>query len=201
MSKRTALHLLITCLLFLWAVVYNYLHKDTDLLRQYAGEISNFIEKNEQDAQKWVVDNQESIKKLTFEGLTLAEKAQIIKTITQKEDKLFTILLHKEDSLLYWSNNKVIPNKEEMGQFLKQADKSLLHLVVGDYYAVRVKVNNVHLTTLIPIKYRINIEKNQLQNLYPANHFIPDLVKISKVESPYPLVVNNQKIAYLESIG
>jgi two-component system, NtrC family, nitrogen regulation sensor histidine kinase NtrY len=199
MAKRTALHLIVTCFLFIWAVVYNYLHKDTDLLQQYAEEISVYLNQQELATQNWIVANQVALKSLTSEGLTISDKAKTIQKIQQDESELFTFLMHKEDSLLYWSNNKAIPSKEEFKKMLSLPEKTLLNLVVGNYFAVRVNVSNTFFTTLIPIKYRINIEKNQQQNLFPANRFIPDLVKLSNDESPYLIKVGGQKIGYLNS--
>jgi two-component system, NtrC family, nitrogen regulation sensor histidine kinase NtrY len=199
MTRHTSIHLFLTVFLLVWAIGYKYWNKDTELLAQYASEITNYLAEQEQLSQKWVVANQEPLKKLGNQGILMKDRASAFQAINQEESELFTILLHNEDSLLYWSNNKAIPSREELNRFLKMPDKTMLNLVIGDYFAIKVKLEKAYITTLIPVKYRINIEKNQQQNLFPANRFIPDLVKVNTSVSPYQLKSGGQIVSYLQT--
>lgn len=90
----------------------------------------------------------------------------------------FSLFLYREDSLLYWTNNKVLPNVSEI-KLPNERSYDFFQLANGKYEQIRDRVRidttNYTVITLIPIAYEYAYQNEYLQNHialsgnYPAN--------------------------------
>ncbi|MEY4927320.1 MAG: hypothetical protein RI894_1756 [Bacteroidota bacterium] len=94
------------------------------------------------------------------------------------ENKPFSLFLYHNDSLVFWTNNKVLPNSSETA-LPKERSYSLFQLSNGKYEQIRDKIRidttNYTVITLIPIAYEYAYENEYLHNHialpgdYPSN--------------------------------
>ncbi len=103
-------------------------------------------------------------------------------SVLQKEK--FTILIFENDSLIYWSNNKVpIYDNYNTNQF-----EAGLNFLVNGYYDVRqVNMDSILLVGLVPIKHEYTYENQFLKNEFAGSFNIPDNVKLSRIKDEFAI--------------
>ena len=153
MMKRLLLYLLAGAILLAVAITADRGYKDTALLQQYAAEISAYLAGQESEAQAWVLQQQPALRARAA-GQPVAHPADWINTLTGQAVKPYTVLIHAGDSILFASNNKALPQREQLAEIAKAGERAVLQLSLGYYYARRQNFGPAQTLTLqVPIRF------------------------------------------------
>ncbi len=112
-----------------------------------------------------------------------------------------TILVHHGDSLLSWSNTKLIPTQRDLKFLSGQKGRVLLRLPQGWYLANVGQKDNDTRSVLIPIRYELNFNELGKKNAFPANPKISTNVQVSNSTTDYPVTIGGQEICWLRADG
>ncbi|MFN0034310.1 MAG: ATP-binding protein [Saprospiraceae bacterium] len=112
-----------------------------------------------------------------------------------------TVLTHRSDSLLSWSNTNVIPARRDLKILSEKTGRSLLLLPQGWFLANTEKVGGDSRTTLVPIRYELNFNELSQKAAFPANPKISPNVHIADSKTDYPIKVGGQEICWLSASG
>ncbi|MCK6694321.1 MAG: hypothetical protein L6Q97_19740, partial [Thermoanaerobaculia bacterium] len=199
MIKRLLLYLLAGALLLAVAISADRGYKDTALLQQYAAQIADYLSGQEADALAWARQERAILDAAATGQNGPANRGDILAIQATKD---YTVLLHRGDSLLFCSNNKILPVREMLGRIAASgATRTLLQLPLGYYYTFHERRSDGNdLTILIPVRYALD-ESGYRQTLFPANHSIPVQVTVSASASDFPIRVNGQDLCWLQAGG
>lgn len=199
MIKRLLLYLLAGALLLAVAISADRGYKDTALLQQYAAQISDYLSGQETDAMAWVRQERAILDAAASGQPGPANQGDILATQATKD---YTILLHRGDSLLFCSNNKILPLRETLGRIAGSAkQRSVLPLPLGHYYTYHERRGDANtLTVLIPVRYALD-ESGYRQTLFPANASIADKVTVNAEVTDFPIRVNGKDLCWLQADG
>ncbi|MCC7245630.1 MAG: HAMP domain-containing histidine kinase [Saprospiraceae bacterium] len=151
--------------------------KDTTLLQQYADEISDW----------------------SAEQLRLADAWQPGKT--DAEGMQATVMLHRSDSVLSWSNTYVMPIGTDLKRWSAQSGFSLQHLPSG-WHILSVKATGDGArTTLVPLKYELSSIVFTKKTVFPALKGANEHIVISAEKTDYPIIVDGKALAWLTTDG
>lgn len=197
MIKRLLLYLLAGALLLAVAISADRGYKDTALLQQYAAQISDYLSGQETDALAWVRQERAILDAAASGQTGPANRGDILAAGATKD---YTILLHRGDSLLFCSNNKILPVREMLGRIAGSgATRTVLQLPPGFYYThYERRSDGTDLTVLIPVRYAFD-ESGHRQTLFPANHSIPAQVTVSASATDVSIRVNGQDLCWLQA--
>lgn len=178
MAKRLLLYALVMMILLAVAWTAGRQEDNDALLGRYSSEISSWIQTQTDDAKSWN-----------------AQKP------ADQSGKPYTILIHSGDSLLAWSNTRIIPGRRHLKQFAAAPGKSLYQLPLG-WYAVSSEpaVSGLR-TTLVPIKYQFDFNSAHNSALFPANKHISSRLDISTVKTDWPILLDGKEIGWLQADG
>lgn len=112
-----------------------------------------------------------------------------------------TVLVHRADSLLSWSNTKHIPDKRDLKILSEKTGQSCYRLRQGWYLIQAEKSDGNSRTTLIPIRYQLNFNQLSEEKPFPANPDISSNVQISESKTAYPIKFGGQEICWLQASG
>ncbi|MEZ4927120.1 MAG: HAMP domain-containing sensor histidine kinase [Saprospiraceae bacterium] len=183
MLKRVLLYVLVLSILLAAAFTAGQQDGNEELLQQYAGDISSWLGSQEEQALS-------ISKNLSYSSGTSENDA----------GQVFTILLHQEDSLEYWSNNNIIPSPYDLKQLAGKTGSRLVQLPLGWFYAHVDKSGNRAKTILIPIRYSLDFN-HKLSGVFPANKKIPAQVLLGKEDTAYPISINGSNYGFIQSQG
>ena len=199
MIKRLLLYLLAGALLLAVAISADRGYKDTALLQQYAAQIADYLSGQETDALAWARQERGILDAAVAGQPGPANRGDILAVQATKD---YTVLLHRGDSLLFCSNNKILPVRETLGRIAgSAAARSVLQLPLGYYYQYHERRGDGNtLTVLVPVRYALD-ESGYHQTLFPANHSIPARVTVSAAASDYPIRTDGQDLCWLQAAG
>lgn len=198
MIKRLLLYLLAGAILLAVAVSADRGYKDTALLQQYAAQIAAWLSGQETDALSWA---QQERAVLDAAASGRPGPAGLSKILAAQATKDYTVLLHRGDSLLFASNNKIIPPRATLGAIAAMPARALLQLPLGQYYAYHESFGaGDQLTVLIPLRYALD-EREYQQTLFPADRAIPAQVQVSVSVTEHPVRVGGKDIGWLQASG
>ncbi|MBC7777870.1 MAG: HAMP domain-containing protein [Phycisphaerae bacterium] len=110
-----------------------------------------------------------------------------------------TVLVHRADSLLSWSNTNVIPARSDLKILSEKTGRSLLRLPQGWFLANVEKTGGDARTILIPICYEHNFNEINKKSTFPANPNISSNVQVYDSKTDYPVKVGGQEICWLQA--
>lgn len=179
MTKRLLLYALVMMILLAVAWTVGRQADNDALLGQYSREISSWIQTQTEDARSW--------------------NAQ--KTGDQSE-KPYTILIHNSDSLISWSNTKVIPNRRTLRNFATAPGKALWRLPLGWFAVVSEPTASGTRTTLVPVRYEAsNLYPNTQVSLFPANRSISQNLQVVMDKTDWPVSIDGRENGWLKAAG
>jgi two-component system nitrogen regulation sensor histidine kinase NtrY len=195
MIKRLLLYLLAGAIMLAVAISADRGYKDTALLQQYAAEIAVWLSGQESDALNWARQERSILDAALAGRQAPANQAGILAGQATKD---YTVLLHRGDSLLFCSNNKVLP---VLARLNGAKTRSVLELPLGYYYVYQENYNaENNLTVLVPVRFTLD-EGKYRQGLFPVNHSIPAQVQVSLAATEHPVQVNGQDLCWLKASG
>jgi signal transduction histidine kinase len=182
MTKRVLLYGLVLAILFAVAVTAGRQDDNEALLQQYAQNLSAWL------AQQDAVANH---------NLSPSQERQS----GNGEKSAFTIITHRADSILDYSNNKIIPSPLELKALSAQRGNQLIRLTLGWFYA---KVESQPAAThsiLIPIRYELDFNELTGNAVFPCDKNIPQNLQLSEQKTPHPVVLGQQELCWLKANG
>jgi two-component system nitrogen regulation sensor histidine kinase NtrY len=198
MTKKQ-LYLIGLTLLFLFlALGFDFYNQRTVGTQQYASIIEKHLHENEEEVENFF-EGKDFISRQLSNQSTPEDFAKI-ESLYKKD---YTLCIYSEDSLAFWTNNDVTPNR----LLLKGENANL--------YAGYFKLSNGHYEVLkksfiqpglgkytvfgfIPIKYEYELESSYLENIFKADKNIPKQISISEKPSAVEIKNSSGKIlAYL----
>jgi len=191
MLKRVLLYITVMVILLLVAISAGQWDKDTTLLQEHSDEIGVYLEKQEAEALRWFHGIQADLlaKRLgnDWEGV-LQQQA--------RED--YTILIHRSDSILWWSNSKALPGKTDILALRNLSGRKLLHLPLGYFLAFQEKCGVGEMTVLVPVRFTLDAQST---HPFPANPVISGEINVSETTTPYPVLVGGKTFCWLDAAG
>ncbi len=202
MIKRLLLYTLAGAMLLAVAISADRGYKGTALLGQYSAEIAAYLQEQEAAGLAWVQENRSALS-AALAGRLPGATDRWAAALAQQAEAPYTLLVHRGDSLLFYSNNKAIPSAEQLARIGRAAERSAHQLPLGYYYAYRTVFEAENrLTVLIPIRYTLNEGGQEYrQGLFPANPAIVDEVALQQTPNEFPVRVHGQDVCWLQASG
>ncbi len=197
MNKKQTYLIIITLLLFITAVWYETHVKYIVNLKGYISDIETFLHTQEKEVEDFFNDS-DFIQFQVFKQDTAADKQEDINYnpyVAKLAGKPFTLNIYKGDSLVFWSNNHIEPNKAELSNPATIRESKFLSLDNGYYQQIKQSYKNKNLDkgfytviALIPIKYQYSLSSEYLNEHYVADKNIPASVDIQSSVTKYPVL-------------
>ncbi|MDO8367832.1 MAG: HAMP domain-containing sensor histidine kinase [Saprospiraceae bacterium] len=109
-----------------------------------------------------------------------------------------TLLVHRGDSLVSWSNARLIPSKRDLKELSEKSGYSLLRLPHGYFLAFVEKTGTDTRSTLIPIKYDLNFNGLAEKFVFPENSKISNNIRFNaELKTDYPVTIEGKEICWL----
>lgn len=205
MDKRFLYWASISAALFLSVIFLRNYFKGYSDLPGYAERISRYVRQAEARTGE-LLDNVPLVRKLCQDsghGGGLQEKE--LAYLEGYYSAPFTICIYKDDRLLYWTNNRNIPEPEDLQRISEEPELNK----TGPVYLWSRKIpltspdgdTRVYAVLLIPVKYEFYPERTHFKNHFPASEKIPAEIRTTKVETQYPVSLNDAGLPdfYLQS--
>ena len=202
MTKQQKYLLLFTFVFFALAIGFDYYTQRTVSTQQYAHEIENHLHINESKVNSFF-----SNKELIRRQLTNTTTDEDFETLQSFINEDFSLCLYQGDSLIFWSNNNILPNDLLLEGNSTELYSEYFHLANAHYEILKQTFNDPELGTytafgFIPIKYEYQLESSYLQNTFKANPNIPKQIEVS--DMPTEIAVRNafgKNLCYLSAKG
>ncbi len=174
-NRNTVIGLLLLAgLFFLCGFAINYFSNRTINPKKYADLLEASLHQQENAIQNYFRDTE-------FLENAIQDRLPI-EQLKMLDVQSYTLCIYREDSLVFWSNNKVLPYSTEIEPIRTQVSK-MVKLQKGRYQFIKDRYtasdgNAYTLTALIPVYYEYATENDYFQNGFaPAT--IPKYVNIS----------------------
>ncbi|MBK9335984.1 MAG: HAMP domain-containing histidine kinase [Lewinellaceae bacterium] len=202
MIKSLLLYILAGVILLVVAVTADHGYKGTALLQQYAAEIETYLTGQESRGLAWARQESANLN-ASLAGRPVSAPNAWIGSLSAQAGESCTILIHQGDSLLFASNNKVLPPPAFLAQILQSDERTVLQLPQGHYFAYHESFGTDQtLTLLAPIRYALDESaRQQGRLLFPANTSIPTQVGLSLEPTEHPVRVGGKDICWLQASG
>ncbi|MBK7937853.1 MAG: HAMP domain-containing histidine kinase [Lewinellaceae bacterium] len=169
--------------------------KDTALLQEHADQITDYLAEQESEALNWVKTNRAALESATAGQST----QQWINAIENQALKDYTVLIVRGDSVLAWSNNKILPTASQLKETGNGA-RSLLQLPAGYFAVHRETAGRETLLSLFPIRYH-TVATGAEQQPFPAGNNIPGTIQISETRTDYLVQAGGKDLCWLDAAG
>ncbi|MFN4080220.1 MAG: ATP-binding protein [Saprospiraceae bacterium] len=116
---------------------------------------------------------------------------------------VFTLLLHRGDSILYVSNSRALPTLSALRSRADVTRRYLLRQPAGffavyDAPAIRL---NAQVKVLIPIRYGHSTGAPKRREVFPYDASLPEEIAVSETPGAFPIIYGGASIAGLEARG
>ncbi len=196
MFKRLLLYLVAMGILLAVAISAGQWDEGTTLLQEHADQISGYLGQQQTEAATWLQEHRTAVENAGNDRPP-ADWGTLLDQLAERD---YTILVYQADSLLFWSNTKALPGKDQLASLANLTKPALLQLPLGDYLAKTQTFGSHLATVLVPIRYAAGLQSSRQAALFPANPGIPPQVNIS-LQSDFPLIVEGQTIGGLSAEG
>ncbi|MCY7327744.1 MAG: hypothetical protein LH618_04275, partial [Saprospiraceae bacterium] len=187
MFKRLLLYLVAMGILLAVAISAGQWDEGTTLLQEHADQISGYLGQQQTEASTWLQEHRTAVENAGNDR----PPADWGTTLAQLAERDYTILVYQADSLLFWSNTKALPGKDQLTSLASLTKPALLRMPLGDYLAKTQPFGRHVATVLVPIRYAAGLQSTRRAALFPANPGIPPQVNIS-LQTDFPLIVEGQ---------
>ncbi len=166
----------------------------TVLSPEYADQISKYVGKQEAEARAWVHANENLLRRGTV-GVDVGG------AMAELPGKDYTILLHRADSVVFWSNTRVMPPAALIEQCT--SGRRLLNLPAGWYSAFSEPFDAETMTVLVPIRYTVGPAFSDNAALFPAGKNISKalLVSTTPTTAAASVQIDGKDLCWLSADG
>lgn len=195
MIKRLLLYGVVMAILLAGAFTARQWDKDTMLLDAYASEIGHYLDAREREAFLWV-EEQEAAIQSSMAGKPVEGWEAVLRAQASKN---FTVLVYHADSIVFWSNTRVIPPYSALPEGLKNGKRAMLWLPKGHYLANGKMLGPDLLVILVPIRFSLN---TAYARPFPANEGIESSVLVIPAGAnadAYPVQCGGDTICAIDS--
>ena len=206
MNKRQYFLLLLTALLFALAMFFDMYIKRNVNLEKYRSKIEQHLHDQEREVEDFINDKAFIQHLLTSSApIHFDEEEEYFKRLTELSDKPYTITIYQQNQLIFWSNNRVTPFRDEVKRDYPSKEIRMMKHRNGFYELIKQtfrdkEIGTYTITALIPIKYQYELESHYLSSYFTANHEIPIGIEVTEELNDFPIVSNDgQTICYLEA--
>lgn len=189
MSKHQKYLLLSTIVCFALAIGFDFYTQRTVNTQQYAYEIENYLHKNEAKVISFFSNKELILRQLS--NTNTEEDNLILQNLFQED---YTICLYQNDSLVFWSNNNILPNQMLLDDNHTELYSEYFQLSNAHYEILKQdfdhpQLGKYSLFGFIPIKYNFQLESSYLENKFKANPNIPEQIQVS--DRPTEVAIKN----------
>ena len=185
--KRLLLYFVAMVILLAVAIKAGQLDTEPMLLTQYAEELGVYSETQKTEAFSWIRANRDKLGNIGANP-----------DLVQKN---YTILVYRGDSLLFWSNTKVLPRAKDLAAFKDKAGSFALRLPLGWFVLNQENLGSDRGLVLIPIRYHSDTRAGSGNGPFPANGGITAAVAISETKTAYPVQIDGKDLFWLGATG
>jgi signal transduction histidine kinase len=195
MTKRH--YFLLTCaaLCLASAFLFEWFTSSSANLNRYAVSMQQTLQEQEKEVQSLLDD-------AVFFNRVLDAKCSNndFKRLQKLSDAPYTILFFQNDSLLFWSNNRVAP-LTDLHQNMRT--DTLLSLTNGFYTTIVSSYSaSSTIIALLPVRYHYKQPNSLFQNEWALDHTVPIKVGLSGTKTNYPILSSqNKTVCYLKGEG
>jgi nitrogen fixation/metabolism regulation signal transduction histidine kinase len=191
MQKRYIL-LLIATILLVSALIYDLRFSRKTDIHEYTSLITEHLNQQEKEVTSFF-ENKDYINR------QLSQKSRLDVSIREADfnllddlsNKDYTITIHQGDSLVFWTNNAILPEAKDIQgltldpsyQFKKL--KNGHYVQIGELYRA-ADIGAYTINAFIPIKHQFELESNYLSNKFTASDEIPASLVICE-KSDFPI--------------
>ncbi len=204
MQKKLLIHLGVAACLLGLAIGFDLWSKSINPVGRYAEDIANYLRIQEKAALRWLTDEPEFFKTQLAngprDGAPSENHAADLEAIAAEP---FTICFVKDDSLVFWTNNRAIPDAKTFAKWQRGPfQPSIQQLLSGSYEVLRQPFDNLTAYTLIPVKYAFSATDHVGNQAFPANPTVPKGLDLSETPTEFAIKSKDgQPIGHLKSSG
>lgn len=178
MIKRLLLYATALSVLLGLAIKSGQLEENSALLEQYARTVSVWL------------DNQ------------LKEASSVSFPATGQEDKPYSVVIHKADSVSAWTNTLALPPARELKKWAASPGVRLASLPSGWFLAkTDDRGDGNYRSIVIPVRYALDFSNAGEKIIFPADPGIPSALRVSASETEWPVTVNGTVVCWLSANG
>ena len=196
MKNRLLLYLGVGLILVVLAIMVDRSYKDSILLQQYADELSVYTGRQMTEAESWVNGHREMLG--SFVAIPDNGNAGQSERL-RLGDKPYTILLHKRDSLLFWSKSNDIPGALFLLELSNNPGKRIESFPLGQFAVSSRPFQDATISILVPVRY--SLQGDGYSELFPANPGVPQEVVVSDKLPGSAIMFEGQAIGHLQVSG
>ena len=188
--KKIYITVALAILFLCCGLLYQSYNDDTQKKSVYATQITEYLHQQESEIQRFI-ENEPFIRRqiLQIRGQEVDKDLANLKNLEQKD---YTILIFKQEELVFWTNNKV--NVSYDGDLKKQPELITFDKINNGYYEVIrqplvVEGSSYEIAALIPLKYHYTITSDYLVDHFTASSSkeIPPSLELEKIPNDFPI--------------
>ena len=121
---------------------------------------------------------------------------------TGQTNKNCTVVIHKADSVTYWTNTLALPPARELKKWAGSPGTRLVSLPSGWFLAkTEDRGDGSCKSTVIPIRYALDFSNSGDKLIFPADPGISSELIISTSKTEWPVTANGTTICWLSASG
>jgi two-component system, NtrC family, nitrogen regulation sensor histidine kinase NtrY len=192
--------------LFIAAFAWDAYFSGDGNMRRYKTAIESYLHATEKRADAVMADAEFIGRRL--QGSRVGNRyEQDLKKTEALRNEIFNFCIFKDDSLVFWSRNDVLPLWSDFSDTIRNKTITKCVTLRESNYELRYRnefdkyKNKVILATLIPIKHAYStLEGEYLESHFPASSAIPAELNLGETKGLFPIVTSDNKIlTYLDS--
>jgi two-component system, NtrC family, nitrogen regulation sensor histidine kinase NtrY len=197
---KNALYLLLAVVLLGLVYGYDYLVSETADMRGYAREVENRIEQYDADITA-MFEDEKLVKRLILHDFDGKKDIDVEALFNQP----YSVFVYKKpDSLVFWSNNRILPFSAEV-EFPTKPIRRYSTIENSGYvsiiYPFAYGGETYSLVGLIPVVYNYSIQNEYLKNGIAVSDKIPPSVTVQFKPTDFPVTVRGDVLFFLNSDG
>ncbi len=200
MQKRFIFLILATVLL-VFALIYDYRFSRKTDIQQYTSQITQYLHQQETEVIAFLENKAYLDRQLSQKGTKdIAIRESDFLVLKEISEKDFTITIHQGDSLIFWTNNAILPSAKDLEGLTTNRTYQFKTLKNGYYVQIGEQfrapdIGAYTISAFIPIKYQFDLESNYLSNKFAASDEIPSSLVISE-KSDFPIISKSGKTLF-----
>lgn len=206
MTKKLFLHLIIAAALLIIALIYDFGFSTKTNINSYAELINNHLHLQEAEVETFFENKAFINRQLGTPDKDVSIQGQDFTFLKQLSEKDYAITIHKNDSLVFWTNNIILPTAKDRSPIGVERYHEFKKLQNGYYELIGQSYKNSNfgnytITALIPIQYQFDIESSYLKESFNVGEHIPSNLTLTET-GDYPIVSESGKtLCYLQNTG
>jgi two-component system, NtrC family, nitrogen regulation sensor histidine kinase NtrY len=192
--------------LFIAAFAWDAYFSGDGNMRRYKASIESYLHATEQRADA-VMNDQEFIGRRLMDSRLGNRYEQDLKKTELLRTEIFNFCIFKDDSLVFWSRNDVLPLWSDFSDTIRNKTITKCVTLRESNYELRYRnefdryKNKVIIATLIPLKNAYStLEGEYLESHFPASGSIPAELNLVESKGLFPVMTSDSKIlCYLDN--